>query len=146
MSCIRFRVNPHYIAAWMSRNSLLEPSAISQVYLSHLNLRYRTVLSKELLDIQAVTECGFTLKCVLDMMTTYIQMQSTDKYSQHSSVILPVWLNGWVFVYELSCCRFESCFSHLEIEYRTCLEEGLTWHSGNYWNTIFMMTNIDEKR
>ena len=29
-------------------------------------------------------------------------MQCTDKYSQHSSIILPVWLSGWVFVYKLS--------------------------------------------
>ena len=34
-------------------------------------------------------------------MTTYSQMHRTDKYSQHSSIIWPVWLNGWVFVYEL---------------------------------------------
>ena len=40
-------------------------------------------------------------------------MQRTDKYSQHSSIILPVWLNGWVFVYELSCCGFESHCSPL---------------------------------
>ena len=35
-------------------------------------------------------------------------MHRTDKYSQHSSIIWPVWLNGWVFVYELSGCGFES--------------------------------------
>ena len=29
-------------------------------------------------------------------------MHRTDKYSQHSSIIWPVWLNGRVFVYELS--------------------------------------------
>ena len=40
-------------------------------------------------------------------------MHRTDKYSQHSSVIWPVWLNSWVFVYELSGCGFESHCSHL---------------------------------
>ena len=35
-------------------------------------------------------------------------MHRTDKYSQHSSIIWPVWLNGSVFVYELSGCGFES--------------------------------------
>ena len=30
------------------------------------------------------------------------------KVSQHSSIIWSVWLNGWVFVYELSGCGFES--------------------------------------
>ena len=50
--------------------------------------------SKEFLDIQATIECGFTLKRVRDMIRTYSQMHRTDKYSQHSSIIYPVWLNG----------------------------------------------------
>ena len=41
-------------------------------------------------------------------------MHSTDKYSQHSSIIWPVWLNGWVFVYKLSGWGFESSCSHLD--------------------------------
>ena len=49
---------------------------------------------KEFLDIQATIECGFTLKRVRDMTRTYSQMHRTDKYSQHSSIIWPVWLNG----------------------------------------------------
>ena len=40
-------------------------------------------------------------------------MHRTDKYSQHSSIIWAVWLNGWMFVYELSVCGFESSCSHL---------------------------------
>ena len=52
------------------------------------------VSSKEFLDIQAIIECGFTLKRVRDMIRTYSQMHRTDKYSQHSSIIWPVWLNG----------------------------------------------------
>ena len=32
---------------------------------------------------------------------------------QHSSIIWPVWLNGWVFIYELSGCGFESSCGHL---------------------------------
>ena len=50
--------------------------------------------SKEFLDIQATIECGFTLKRIRDMIKTYSQMHRTDKYSQHSSIIWPVWLNG----------------------------------------------------
>ena len=50
--------------------------------------------SKESLDIQATIECGFTLKRVRDMIKTYSQMHRTDKYSQHSSIIWPAWLNG----------------------------------------------------
>ena len=58
-------------------------------------------------------ECIFTLKLTHDMIITYNQMHRTDKYSQHSSIIWPVWLNGWVFVYELSGCGFKSSCSHL---------------------------------
>ena len=46
---------------------------------------------------------------------SYRQMHRTDKYPQHSSIIWrPVWLNGWVLVYKLSSCGFESNCSHLE--------------------------------
>ena len=68
---------------------------------------FATVLSKEFLVIQATIQCKFTLKHVRDMIITYSQMHATCKYSQHSSIIRPVWLNGWVFVYKLSGCGFE---------------------------------------
>ena len=51
------------------------------------------VSSKEFLDIQATIECRFTLKLVRDMIITYSQMHRTNKCSQHSSIIWPVWLN-----------------------------------------------------
>ena len=63
MSRTRFRVNPHSIVAWMSRNFLLEAGAKSEV-------------------------------------------------------IWPAWLNGWVFVYELSGCGFESSCNNPKI----CIE------------------------
>ena len=47
-------------------------------------------------------EYGFTLKCLRDMTITYSQIQRTNKYSEHSSIIWAVWLHGWVFVYVLS--------------------------------------------
>ena len=43
-----------------------------------------------------------------------------------------VWLNGWVFVYELNRCGLESSCSHLKFRYHACFEQGVTWHSGNY--------------
>ena len=43
-----------------------------------------------------------------------------------------VWLNGWVLVYELSSCGFESSYSHLNFWFRVCFEQGVSWHSGNY--------------
>ena len=58
----------------MSRNSLLEAGAKSEG--------------------EVTVECRFTLKRVRDMIKTYSQMHRTDKYSQHSSIIWPAWLNG----------------------------------------------------
>ena len=56
-------------------------------------------------------------------------MYYTDKYSQHSSIICSVWLNGWVFVYELSGCGLEFLCSHLNFRYGAYLEQGVPWHS-----------------
>ena len=39
-------------------------------------------------------------------------MQRTNQYLQHSSTIWPIWLEGWVFVYELKGCGFMSSCSH----------------------------------
>ena len=50
---------------------------------------------------------------------------------------LNIWLNGWVFVYELSRCGFEYSCSHLNFRFRTCFELGVPWHSGcvdSLWN------------
>ena len=65
-------------------------------------------------------------------LRTYSQMHRTDKYSHYSLIVCPVWLNGRVFVYELSGCGFESHCSHLNFRSRACFELGLPWHSGNY--------------
>ena len=46
--------------------------------------------------------------------------------------VWPVWVNGWVFIYELCGCGFESHCSHLKFRFRTCFEQGVPWHSGNY--------------
>ena len=88
--------------------------------------------SKEFLDIQATIECGFTLKRVRDMTRTYSQKHRRDKYSEHSSIIWPVWPNGWVFIEELSGSGFESSCSHFTFRFRACFEQGVPWHSGNY--------------
>ena len=63
----------------------------------HLNFIFQACF----FDIQGTMECGFTLKWVRDMIRRYNEMHRTEKYSQHSSVIWPFWLNGWMFVYEL---------------------------------------------
>ena len=50
--------------------------------------------SKKLFGIQAIVECGFTLKRVRDMTRTYSLMHHTDKDSEHSLIISPVSVNG----------------------------------------------------
>ena len=58
------------------------------------------------------------MKRVRDMIKTYSQLHRKDKYSQHSSIVWPAWLNGWVFVYKLSGCGFKSRCSRLTVSFR----------------------------
>ena len=85
------------------------------------------VSSKESFDIQATIECGFTLKPVHDMIRTYSQMHRTDKCSQHSSIIWPIWLNGLMFVYELSGCGFKSHCSHYFLRFCDVMHPSSLW-------------------
>ena len=47
-----------------------------------------------------------------------------------------VWLNVWVFVYELSACGFESRCCHLNFRYGACFEQRVPWHSGKLWSAV----------
>ena len=81
------------------------------------------------------------------------QMHRRDKYSQHSSIILPVWPNGWVFVYQLNSCGFGSRCTHLNFRYRACFEQGIldiqaniecgfnlcTWHDNKVQSIGFVI-------
>ena len=89
---------------------------------------------KEFLDIQKTMEWewGFTMKRVRDMTRIYCQMHSRDKYLEHSSIIRPVWLNGWVFLYELSGSGFETSYSHFNFKFGACFEQRILWHSDIY--------------
>ena len=91
---------------------------------------WRLLWTRSSLTFRQTVECGFTMKHVRDMIITYSQMHRTDKHSQRRSIIWPVWLNGWVFVYKLSGCGFESRCYHLNFRYGTCFEQGVPWHSG----------------
>ena len=51
-------------------------------------------------------------------------------FSVFIGIYWPVWLSGWVLVYELSGCGFESSYSHLNFRFRACIEQGVPWHSG----------------
>ena len=108
---------------------------------SHLNFRYRACFEQGVpWHSGNYRLCGFTLKCGRDMIGTYSQMCYTDTYSQHSSIMWPKWLNGWVFVDEQSDCGFESRCSHLNFRYRAYFEQGVSWHSGNYRVWIYSET------
>ena len=72
----------------------------------------------------ATMECGFTLTRVHDMVSIYNQMHHTDKYSQNSSLIWPVCLNGWDFVYELSVCGL-SPIAVTKLSYKKIFSENL---------------------
>ena len=80
MSHTCFRMNPHY--SCLNVKELLAQNRCDIWSFNHLNSRYRPVSSKELLDIQTITECEFTLKLVRDLIRTYSQMHGTDKYLQ----------------------------------------------------------------
>ena len=49
---------------------------------------------KEFVEIQVSIELGLTLKRLRDMIRTHSEMHCTDKYSEQSSILEPVWLNG----------------------------------------------------
>ena len=94
------------------------------------------------LDIIATIDCGFTLKRVRDMIITFSQMNRTNRYCKHSSIISAVSLNGWVFVYELSGCGFEFRSIELNLRYRAYFEQRVPRHLRNYrlWNHSEMCT------
>ena len=89
-----------------------------------LTLVIVTLSSNELLDIEANIKCGFTLKCVRDKRRRYSPMNRTDNYSKIRSLLLSVWLNGSVFVDELSGCGFETRYIHLNFRIALVLSKG----------------------
>ena len=43
------------------------------------------------------------------------KQQHLNPQPHHSSIIWPVWINGWVFVYELNGCEFKPRCCHLRM-------------------------------
>ena len=74
---------------WTRTHNHLVPKR-TLTHLAKLSTYVHDVSSKDFLDTQATIECRFTLKRVREMKRTY----SLDNYSRHSSIILPVWVNG----------------------------------------------------
>ena len=84
------------------------------------SLRFRHLQSEDSLWNVYVSWWEHTVKCP-------VQISNHKQLSDWS-----IWLNGWVFVYELSGCGFESCCSHLNVRYGICFKQGDLWYSGNY--------------
>ena len=59
-------------------------------------------------------------------------MYHTDSYSEHSSIILPCWPNGGMFIYELSSSGFQSSCSHWTFRLWAYFGQVVPWHLGNY--------------
>ena len=64
----------------------------------------------------------------------------TLKWLQLDSNWQPVWVNGWVFVYELGGCGFESSCSHVNFRFCACFEQGVPWHLEN--NRVWIHSEI----
>ena len=69
-------------------------------------------------------------------------IRTSDKYSEHSSVIRSVQPNGWVLVSELIGSGFGWSCSHLSFTLRTCSEQGVPRHLGNYRVYIHSETRL----
>ena len=76
-----FLWNQKIINLWLRWHILRSYRFVAEVT---FKLQIVPVSNKEFLDIQATTECGYTLKCVCDMTRTYSQMHCTDKYLKKS--------------------------------------------------------------
>ena len=112
-----FRVNRYSIIAWMSRNSLLETSAI-------LNFRWLQWESNpDRLDPQQalnyLVKLAKWLNCVVGniwkvhwlciFIVPNAHYNECTYYTQHAIITLwSVWVNSWLFIYKLSGCRFQS--------------------------------------
>ena len=88
--------------------------------------------SKHFLDIQATTECGFTLIRTGEAIITYRQMHRTDKYSEQELIIWSVRPTAQVFFYRLSGSGWEWSCSQLNIRFCACFAQWVPWHSRNY--------------
>ena len=137
-------MNLHSVVAWMrtswerlagNRRNVWSLSDSNRVQThNHLvckwTLNHLAKLTKELLDIQAIVECRFTLKRIHDMIITYSQMDRTDKYQQRSLIInaslakllsVHLWIN-WLWVrimllslnakFDLGDCHFLSWYKY----------------------------------
>ena len=128
------------LAEWLSVHLRTKWLWLRMSSLSLKSQMWPLLQARSSLTLRQTIECGFTLKLVRDMMIIYNQMHRTYKYSHHSSIIWPVWLNDWVFIYKLGCCVFDPRCSHLHLRYGAYFQQGIPWHSGKYRVWIYSET------
>ena len=67
---------------------------------------------------------------IQNIITYYFNISQKVKSNNNGN--RTIWLNGWVYVHELSGCEFDPCCCHLYFTYCACYEQGFPWHSRNY--------------
>ena len=102
----------HTLLEWIYTLSLLECQGACCSKLAKKCFRYCACFEQGIPWHSSNNRVKIHSKNACVMIKTTL-MHYTDKYSQHSSIIWPVWINSWIFVYELSACGFGSCYSYL---------------------------------
>ena len=112
-------------------------------FLSTIAFRANKILSTVGIDTDFSVDRSFQSFQKLEKFTSWrcCSFQSFQKNTEDATLpvkclswqpYFSVWSNGWVFVYELSDCGFDSNCSHLNFRFRVCFEQVVPWHSGNY--------------
>ena len=102
------RTQNHLVCKWTLNHSRLAKCQGTHCLKQARHLKFKWLM-----------QCSY-LKRICNIIRTYSQMHWVYKNSQYSSIIWPVWLNGWVFVYKLSGCGFKSSYSHWNFRFCTC--------------------------
>ena len=96
---------------------------------------------KKLILISTRVKTLSTPLYLLDCNWTRTQNHLVCKLTLNHLPKWSVWINGWVFVYQLSGSGFESSCSQLNFRFRACFEQGVPWHLGNYRRWIHSETH-----
>ena len=107
---------------WHDKKSLSNGT----VHTSFRNTAHLASLT-EWLSIRLQTKCLW-----VGAQLQSLKLQISHLLWARNSFDCSVWLNGWMFVYELSGCGFKSTWSNLSFRFRACLEQGFLLHSCNY--------------
>ena len=96
----------------------------------YICLDVKELLARSRREIWSLSDCNLTR--THNHLVHKWTLNHLAKLAKWLSCVVNTYLNGWVFVYELSGCGFESSCSHLNFRFRGCFEQGVPWHSGKY--------------